>query len=144
MWLSTKNVDRNSESLGLLEDVCWLFLFVTLPFIETKMNYAALFLFVCAILGAEAYVPQSKKASTFDLKRAAAGLFTAATLASNVVTLPASAFDINSGFGTTQVVSEKVVREGLYKDYEVDLVQEVDDARSTFKGAKETKSKKGK
>ena len=31
----------------------------------------------------------------------------------------------------------------LYKDYEVDIVQQVDDASSTFKTAKETKSKKG-
>jgi uncharacterized protein YheU (UPF0270 family) len=41
------------------------------------------------------------------------------------------------------MVAEKIVREGMYGDYEVDLVQQVDDARSTFKPAKETKSNKG-
>uniref|UniRef100_A0A7S1BGW7 Uncharacterized protein n=1 Tax=Corethron hystrix TaxID=216773 RepID=A0A7S1BGW7_9STRA len=45
---------------------------------------------------------------------------------------------------TSNVVAEKTVRQGIYKEYEVDLVQEVDDARSTFKSTKETKSKKGK
>jgi hypothetical protein len=42
------------------------------------------------------------------------------------------------------VVAEKVVKEGLFRDYEVDVVQQVDDARSTFKSATETKGKKGK
>jgi hypothetical protein len=38
-----------------------------------------------------------------------------------------------------------VIREGIYGEYEVDLPDQVyDDARSTFKPAKETKSKKGK
>ena len=46
-------------------------------------------------------------------------------------------------FGTSHMVAEKVVREGLYRDYEVDIVQQYDDPRSTFKEAKETKSKKG-
>lgn len=78
------------------------------------------------------------------MKKAAAGIFTAATLASNVASLPADAFEMNAGFGSSQIVTVKTVREGLYKDYEVDLVQEVDDASSTFKTAKETKSKKGK
>ena len=42
------------------------------------------------------------------------------------------------------MVAEKVVREGVYKEYEVDVApQQYDDARSTFKAAKETKSKKG-
>jgi hypothetical protein len=41
------------------------------------------------------------------------------------------------------MVAEKVVREGMYGEYEVDLIQQRDDARSTFKPAKETKSKKG-
>jgi len=71
--------------------------------------------------------------------------FTAFTLASNALTapiLPAEAFPAFESSST--VVSEKVVRQGLYSEYEVDIVQEVDDARSTFKEAKETKSKKGK
>mmetsp|Transcript_14543 Transcript_14543/g.27270 ORF Transcript_14543/g.27270 Transcript_14543/m.27270 type:complete len:105 (-) Transcript_14543:377-691(-) len=47
-------------------------------------------------------------------------------------------------FSSTNVVAEKVVRQGLYSDYEVEITQETDDARSTFKSATETKSKKGK
>jgi hypothetical protein len=66
------------------------------------------------------------------------------TIASNIFITPpaADAMDATLSSSST-ILSEKVVREGLYKDYEVDLVQETDDARSTFKAAKETKSKKG-
>jgi hypothetical protein len=47
-------------------------------------------------------------------------------------------------FSSSQIVSEKVTREGLYGEYSVDVMpQQYDDARSTFKAAKETKSKKG-
>merc|ERR1712071_721176 len=106
---------------------------------------------IFALLGiaADAYVPQTPPKSKhttpkLDLKKAAMTTFTAFTLASNALTapiLPAEAFPAFESSST--VVSEKVVRQGLYK-YEVDIVQEVDDARSTFKEAKETKSKKGK
>jgi hypothetical protein len=72
------------------------------------------------------------------------GAFAAMTIASNVMTAPADAVDTFGTFSSSTILSEKVVREGLYRDYEVDLVQETDDARSTFKAAKETKSKKGK
>ena len=42
------------------------------------------------------------------------------------------------------MVSEKVIREGVYGEYEMEVPQQVyDDARSTYKTAKETKSKKG-
>lgn len=68
------------------------------------------------------------------------GAFAAATIATSV--MPADATDMQFAFPTT-VVAEKVVRQGMYQDYEVDIVQEVDDARSTFKSAKETKKKKG-
>ncbi|KAL7466923.1 hypothetical protein ACHAXS_011179 [Conticribra weissflogii] len=48
-------------------------------------------------------------------------------------------------FGTSTVVAERVTREGLYREYEVDVEDQVyDDARSTYKSAKETKTKKGK
>jgi len=48
-------------------------------------------------------------------------------------------------FSSSQTVAAKVIREGVYGEYEVDLPEQVyDDARSTFKAAKETKSKKGK
>ena len=50
-----------------------------------------------------------------------------------------------SVFSSSNVVAEKVIREGVYGEYEVDVQpQQYDDARSTFKPAKETKSKKGK
>lgn len=43
------------------------------------------------------------------------------------------------------VLAKKEIRQGLYQEYEVDVPDQVyDDARSTFKSAKETKSKKGK
>ena len=45
---------------------------------------------------------------------------------------------------SSTIVAEKVVKEGLYRDYEIDVTEATtDDARSTFKSAKETKSKKG-
>ena len=47
---------------------------------------------------------------------------------------------------SSNIVAEKVVREGLYKEYEIDVSTpaNLDNAESTFKSAKETKSKKGK
>lgn len=80
----------------------------------------------------------------FNFKKAAVGAFAAASIASGVATTPAHAIDAQFNFGSTTIVTEKVNREGLYRDYEVDITQERDDARSTFKAAKETKSKKGK
>jgi hypothetical protein len=86
-----------------------------------------------------------KNVPAFDLNKAIATAFTAATIASNAFTPMAQAVvDYTPNFGTSQVLAEKVVREGLYRDYEVDLVQQYDDPRSTYKEAKETKSKKGK
>lgn len=78
------------------------------------------------------------------MKDSAVASFAAIAIASNVFSnmpLPAQAY-VNFP-GTSTVVSEKVVREGMYRDYEVDLVQQYDDARSTYKPAKETKSNKG-
>lgn len=50
-----------------------------------------------------------------------------------------------ANFGSSNIIAEKVVREGIYRDYEIDVTpQQVDSAESTFKSAKETKSKKGK
>lgn len=47
-------------------------------------------------------------------------------------------------FGSSSLVAERVTREGLYREYDVDVGDQVfDDARSTYKDAKETKSKKG-
>ena len=89
-----------------------------------------------------------KKAS-FDFKKAAVGALVAASIASSIATAPAaSATTMDTQFAGSGsfVVAERVVREGIYREYEIDLPdqQEVDDAKSTFKSAKETKSKKGK
>jgi len=88
------------------------------------------------------------------LKNAAAASFAALTIASNIGVADASTLnlDLNNGHPgsasmfeqqSSILVSEAVTREGMYGTYEVDVVQEYDDARSTFKPAKETKSKKG-
>jgi hypothetical protein len=91
---------------------------------------------------------KTNKSPSFDLKNVVATAFTAATIASSAFTPIAQAADSYTAsslpyFGTSTVIAEKVIREGLYRDYEVDLVQQYDDPRSTFKEAKETKSKKG-
>lgn len=88
----------------------------------------------------------TKKGPSFDFKKAAATSFAALTIASNAFAPMAQAVDYHqpAAFSSSTVVAEKVTREGLYGDYEVDIKQERDDARSTFKAAKETKSKKGK
>lgn len=81
-----------------------------------------------------------------ELKKAVVGAFAAFTIGSSVLTSPiANAVDTQPfTFTSTNIVAEKVTKQGLYQDYDVDIVQERDDARSTFKDAKETKSKKGK
>jgi hypothetical protein len=82
-----------------------------------------------------------------DAKKAAVGTFAAFTLASAVFfTPPADAAlpPTAAFFSSSTTVSEKVLREGVYFDYEVDVQpQKYDDARSTFKPASETKSNKG-
>lgn len=66
-------------------------------------------------------------------------------IGSSVLSTPvvADAMDM-SVFSSTQVVAETVVKQGLYQDYTVEVEQEYDNAKSTFKSAAETKSKKGK
>lgn len=79
-----------------------------------------------------------------ELQKAAAGAFAAATIASSVIAWAPPPADAAFDFSSSQVVAEKVIREGVYGEYEVDVPeQQYDDARSTFKSAKETKSKKG-
>lgn len=95
-----------------------------------------------------------------DLQKIATSTFAAAAIASNAI-LPANAAFIDQptqpiqlqqqiqsldfNLGSTNILAEKVVREGIYKDYEIDVTpQKLDSAESTFKSAKETKSKKGK
>lgn len=71
----------------------------------------------------------------------------AASLASALVVGPMAdaveTMDLPS-FGSSSLVAERVTREGLYREYDVDVGDQVyDDARSTYKSAKETKTKKG-
>ena len=93
-------------------------------------------------------VPQATKPA-FDVQRVAFNGMAAASLASALVIGPmADAVEMMANtqpsFGTSSLVAERVTREGLYKEYDVDLGdQQYDDARSTYKSAKETKTKKG-
>jgi hypothetical protein len=49
-----------------------------------------------------------------------------------------------ANFGSSNIIAEKEVRQGIYKEYEIDVApQNYESAESTFKSAKETKSKKG-
>eukprot|EP00804_Cyclotella_cryptica_P023319 CCRYP_000473-RA/>CCRYP_000473-RA protein AED:0.09 eAED:0.09 QI:70/1/1/1/1/1/3/356/174 len=92
-------------------------------------------------------VPKASKPS-FDVQRVAVNSMAAASLASALVVGPmADAFETMDlpSFGTSSLVAERVTREGLYREYDVDVGDQVyDDARSTYKSAKETKTKKGK
>ena len=85
------------------------------------------------------------------VQKASASVFAAATIAavSAFGPTPDVAQAADSVYvqdaAPTVMVSEKVIREGIYREYEVEVPDQVyDDARSTFKTAKETKSKKGK
>lgn len=81
-----------------------------------------------------------------DIKKAAANTIAAIAIGSSVLSSPivADAVDYQPPvLSSTNVVAVKEVRQGVYQDYEADIDQEYDDARSTFKSAKETKSKKG-
>ena len=103
--------------------------------------------------GALALAPSkvsTAKKPAFDAKRVAFNGMAAASLASALVVGPmADAVDVMSAdvtpsFGSSSLVAERVTREGIYGEYEVDLGDQVyDDARSTYKSAKETKTKKG-
>jgi len=91
-------------------------------------------------------VPKATKPA-FNIQKVAVNSMAAASLASALVVGPMAdaieTFDAPS-FGTSSLVAERVTREGLYREYEVDVGdQAFDDARSTYKSAKETKTKKG-
>lgn len=93
-------------------------------------------------------VPKTKRPA-FDAKRAATNSMAAASIASALVIGPmADAVDMamdTPSFGSSSLVAERVTREGLYREYDVEVPDQVyDDARSTYKPAKETKTKKGK
>jgi hypothetical protein len=83
---------------------------------------------------------------SLELKKVAASTAAALIIGSSVLTNPIIADAVETQpftFSSTNIVAEKVVRQGMYQDYEVDLTQSVDDATSSFKSAKETKTKKG-
>lgn len=90
--------------------------------------------------------PKASVKPLIDLQKATSGAFAAATIAASVLSWNPPPADASfAAFSSSQVVAEKVIREGIYGEYEVDLPDQVyDDARSTFKSAKETKTKKGK
>jgi hypothetical protein len=81
------------------------------------------------------------------LKKAVGSTFAAATIAAsalNPVPVDAAIFE-SPNFGSSNVIAEKEIRQGIYKEYEIDVnPQSYESAESTFKSAKETKSKKGK
>lgn len=114
--------------------------------VSTTLLYLGL-LFSGALALAPNKVQHAKK-PTFDSKRVVFNGMAAASLASALVIGPmADAVEIMSAtptFGSSSLIAERVTREGLYKEYDVDLGdQQYDDARSTYKSAKETKTKKG-
>lgn len=93
-------------------------------------------------------VSQAKKPA-FTAQKAAFNGLAAASLASALVIGPmADAVDMAVDaptFGSSNLVAQRVTREGIYGEYDVDLGDQVyDDAKSTYKSAKETKTKKGK
>jgi len=115
------------------------------------MKYSTVLLALALAFGAEAFSPQANKAANkpvlADLKKAAVNTMAAIAIGSSVLSTPvvADAMDMQPVFSTTNIVAATETRQGLYQEYEVDVDSQVlDDARSTFKSAKETKSKKGK
>eukprot|EP00536_Pseudo-nitzschia_multiseries_P002913 jgi/Psemu1/284060/fgenesh1_pg.41_\ len=115
------------------------------------MKYSTILLALALVFSAEAFSPQANKAANkpalSDLKKAAVNTMAAIAIGSSVLSTPviADAMDMQPVFSTTNIVARTEVREGLYQEYEVEVEdQTLDDARSTFKSAKETKSKKGK
>lgn len=99
---------------------------------------------------ANAYAPQSRPKvnppKMSDIQKVALSTFAAATIASSALMPAADAADFAvPNFGSNNVVAVKEIRQGEYREYEVDVTpQKYDSAESTFKSAKETKSKKGK
>jgi len=101
---------------------------------------------------ANAYAPNSNSAPKpmAALKKAAGATFVAATIAANVINPDVAiandfAMMPNVFQSSNIVVAATETRSGVYKDYDIDLTpQTVDNAESSFKSAKETKSKKGK
>ncbi|KAL7502044.1 hypothetical protein ACHAWX_000441, partial [Stephanocyclus meneghinianus] len=118
--------------------------------ISTMTNISAVLSIALLFSGASGLAPSNvPKASkpSFDVQRIAVNSMAAASLASALVVGPMAdaveTMDLPS-FGSSSLVAERVTREGLYREYDVDVGDQVyDDARSTYKSAKETKTKKG-
>lgn len=113
------------------------------------MKSFAVFLAVISLLrDANAYSVQTKSATKplAQLKKTVGSTVVAAAIAANVFNPVADAVVFDTpNFGSSNVIAEKEVRQGVYKEYEVDVTpQSYESAESTFKSAKETKSKKGK
>lgn len=91
-------------------------------------------------------IKPTPKAATLDLKKAATGAFAAFTLATNALNIQAAgAAEFQAPFSSSSLIAETETRQGVYREYDVEVTEQTfDDARSTFKDAKETKSKKGK
>ncbi|GKY93139.1 hypothetical protein MPSEU_000281900 [Mayamaea pseudoterrestris] len=114
-------------------------------------SIACILVAILSNYAADAYVPKTPSPCKplSELQKATTGILAAAAIASAVVSsdpLPADAASAMSPYmSSTQTVAAKVVREGIYGEFEYDLPeQKYDDARSTYKAAKETKSNKGK
>jgi hypothetical protein len=116
------------------------------------MNFSSILLSIVLLFsGASALAPNKVhhvKKPAFNSKRVAFNGMAVASLASALVVGPmADAVEMVAAppsFGSSSLIAERVTREGLYREYDVDLGdQEFDDARSTYKSAKETKTKKG-
>lgn len=86
-----------------------------------------------------------------ELQTSAASVLAAATIAASLVSTPlpvnaelTASTNSPALLSSSQTVAAKVVRQGVYGEFEYDLPeQKYDDARSTYKAAKETKSNKG-
>jgi hypothetical protein len=90
-------------------------------------------------------VPKTTK-HIHEFQKTAVGAFAALTIATSAgsASLPANALLLSPSLSSSTMVAEKVVREGVYGEYTIDVQpQKYDDARSTYKAASETKSKKG-
>ena len=87
------------------------------------------------------------KAPKPEIKKATAGAIAAFTIISSVINAPnaiAAEHHLLPSFSSSNTVSVVETRQGVYGEYDVEVTpQQYDDARSTFKDAKETKSKKG-
>mmetsp|Transcript_137 Transcript_137/g.211 ORF Transcript_137/g.211 Transcript_137/m.211 type:complete len:169 (+) Transcript_137:133-639(+) len=115
------------------------------------MKNFTLFLVALTLLsGAEAYSIQPKSSiaskQLTQFKKSVGATFAAAAIAANVFNPVADAAVFEpTNFGSSNIIAEKEIRQGVYKEYEIDVTpQNYESAESTFKSAKETKSKKGK